>query len=375
MHLTISSILTACILDSLMILIFGFVVRKSSMIRRVGPECGILILVCMVIRMLFPVELWCTYSLRVRHVLPAVRTVLTYELVQRPHIVRIWDVLMGLWAAGAIWKLGRGFYLYRRMKQLFRLFPSKSLGDFLRERGLYGLVDDADEKISVAVTELVKTPCLFGLKNEWILLPEDNYTGEELSYIIRHEIMHQKRRDVLRKISIDILCTVFWWNPVFRYLKKTVFHMIEISNDLVLTEGMSNREKVAYMECLRNVAARIRKQEIPFGVTFSKSSSGELRQRLCLIGEKTGHQSRLRKGMVLLSIAMLCLSFLIILEPVTDAPEGTPMTKENTYLIQNGETYDVYFEGEYCFSTDDLRPFRGVTIYESKEEIETDKYR
>lgn len=368
MDLTMSSIVSTCILVSAMILVVCPILRKSAVIRRVGPRCVILILMCMVVRMFFPVELWFTYSIRIEHILPFIRRILNYEIMQGDFIVRIWDVLMCTWVAGIVFQFGRKLCSLRILRRFMTLLTSQRLCDFLAGQNLEEPADYADSNVRVYVTEFVRTPCLVGIKNGYIFLPEKDYSEKDLFYIIQHEMMHYKRKDVLRKAMIDILCTVFWWNPIFCYLKKTVFHMIEISNDRILTQNMTEKAKVDYMECLMSVAAQIEKQEIPFGVSFSKDSFKELKQRLYLIGEEIDYRNKISKGLAVFAAVLLCMSFAVILEPYTEAPEGILMTSENTYLIQNGEMYDVYVEGEFFFSTDDLAPFPGVTIYEDKEE-------
>ena len=146
--------------------------------------------------------------------------------------------------------------------------------------------------------------------------------------------------------------------------------MIEISNDRILTKEMEDEGKKAYMECLMNVAVKIRRQEIPLEVSFNKSSVRELKQRIVLIQENAEEQNFFRKSLFFGTLLLLWLSFFIILEPYTEAPEGAPMTAENTYLIQNGEMYDVYVDGEFFFSTDDLTPFQGVAIKKEEDKDE-----
>ncbi len=370
MDVTMSSIVSACILGSVMIILFCPIVTKSSVICKAGPKCIVFILMCMVMRMFFPVEPWFSYSIRLEHILPPIRRVMNYEIFWHFYAVRIWDVLMFVWAAGIVCQSGKKFSVYRKLKRVMRLLPSAGLGEFLEEKGLHELEKYKDTDIRVVVTEFAGAPCLAGIRNSTILLPENNYSREELSYIIQHEMMHYKNKDVCKKMMLDFLCTAFWWNPAFFYLKKKLFHMIEISNDRILTKEMEDEGKKAYMECLMNVAVKIRRQEIPLEVSFNKSSVRELKQRIVLIQENAEEQNFFRKSLFFGTLLLLWLSFFIILEPYTEAPEGAPMTAENTYLIQNGEMYDVYVDGEFFFSTDDLTPFQGVAIKKEEDKDE-----
>ena len=50
---------------------------------------------------------------------------------------------------------------------------------------------------------------------------------------------------------------------------------------------------------------------------------------------------------------------------------GIAMTDDNTYLIKNGDQYEVYIDGVYIFKTDDLAPFKNVKIYNNSQEVDT----
>lgn len=372
MDITISSIMSTGILISVMALLVCPILRNSAVISRAGPGCMILILMSLVIRMLFPVELWFAYNIRIEHILPSVRKVLNYEMIQSPYVIMIWDVFMCLWVAGIVCRLGKKLLFCIRLKRLLSLLPSAELGSFLAEHGFDLPEDEKAADIRIVTVDLVKSPCLIRIKKGFILLPKYEYSPMELYYIIRHELMHDKHKDVYKKVAVDLLCILFWWNPVFIYLKNTMFHLIEISNDGLLTRNMSEGEKESYMNCLLHAATVMEGKEIPFGASFKNAFLQELKQRLVLIKKGTEGQKGFRRGLVILTMVMMILSFSVILEPYGRPLEGIPMEPENTYLIQNGEMYDVYVEGEYFFSTSDLVPFPGVKIYKNKEEYKNE---
>lgn len=41
-----------------------------------------------------------------------------------------------------------------------------------------------------------------------------------------HELSHIKNMDVILKLSVDFLCTFFWWNPIIWYLEKEIFQFL-----------------------------------------------------------------------------------------------------------------------------------------------------
>lgn len=50
-----------------------------------------------------------------------------------------------------------------------------------------------------------------------IILPHTGYTDEELSFILRHELLHLKRNDILYQFITLIFISLHWFNP-FVYL-------------------------------------------------------------------------------------------------------------------------------------------------------------
>lgn len=144
-------------------------------------------------------------------------------------------------------------------------------------------------------------------------------------------------------------------------LKKELFGLIEMRNDSLIKAQLSEKEQVSYMECLVGTAVQLSGKDIAFGVAFSKANQRALKKRLLFIASG---QPFSRWGQVLVSgmvAIVLILITAVIIEPYSlkggEDEEGTWMTPNNTYLIRSGEQYDVYFESEYWFTTDDLRPF------------------
>ena len=76
MYVTVSSIVNACILDSVLILIFCPILKTGAVLRKVGTGCGILLLMCMVLRMYFPVEFGFMYNVRIEKIWPSIYGIL-----------------------------------------------------------------------------------------------------------------------------------------------------------------------------------------------------------------------------------------------------------------------------------------------------------
>lgn len=338
----------------------------------------IVVLLAIVLRMFIPVEFWYTYSVRIHEVLPSIRSALVYQLLEIPIEVRVWHLLCVTWGIGIVCNLAYKMISYGRLQRYISMFPALKW-EKISEDCHFDIAKHNDVlKIKVVLCKKLSSPCLIGLKKVCLLLPEVGYNEQQLYYIVLHELMHLRNRDIVWKILVDLLCTVFWWNPIFWYIKKELFELIEIRNDMKIVNLLSEEEQIRYMECLKNAAVQGVGKDVAFGVSFSKGDLKALKRRLQLIAEKRDYCRWQQIVVVVLVFIGLFMTSAIIFEPFSfldeDEVEGTPLTAENTFLIKNQEEYDVYIDGEYLFSTDDLTPFWGVNVYDNLEEaLENEK--
>ena len=369
MDITVSSVLTTCILTSVLIMIVFLLLKNEFVLKMIGPQCLIVVSIVMMIRMFFPIEFTYTYSWYIEDVLTSFRRFFVREIVDSPIRIEVWHVLLVLWSIGIIYTGIKRIFTYINLARFVKLLPEADWNE-LADKYDFDLSRYEDiTKMKVVYFNQFDSPYLIGVKNLTLVLPDREYEKEQFCYIILHEYMHMKNKDIWCKILIDILCIGFWWNPVFVFLKKELFQLIEMRNDMQIIKLLTQQEKIEYMTCLKDVAVELTEKDISFAVAFSNSDLKELDRRMELMAHYKKFK-RIPQFIVCIStFILLFLTSAIVIEPFSyDAEEGIPMTKDNTFLVKNGDLYDVYCDGEYFFQTDDLRPFREVTIYNNLEE-------
>ena len=375
MYLSICSVLTYCTLVSVLTACICFILNQNKVICRIGPRWASMIAVLLIVRMFFPFEFDFTYTIGVPWVLPLIWNSLNYEFVFGGYSVHVWMILVLVWVMGIVFHFANRLLVYRQFMQMLQFAPKTELNDFLENAGLEKACDSKQAQVQVAVMEGLRTPCLVGIRKVYILLPKREYRQEELALIIQHELMHCKRKDIIWKSVIDVLCSVFWWNPAFKYLKKTVFRMVEIEDDLAITCAMTEEEKTAYMECMLGTALVQKGKELPFAVPFGSESMKELKQRIQIMDAGVKNDRWLGRGVVLGVIACLYLFSFVIFIPDNPPPvegdyEVETFNYDSAFIIRNGDMYDVYENGEYVLTGDEeiAKSFTGVKIYDSMEE-------
>lgn len=131
-----------------------------------------------------------------------------------------------IWLCGALLSLSVFFFRYIHEIRKLNRYPSKD--------GIY-------------IVPGCKTPMGIGVFKKRILLPRQDYTEQELRYILLHEETHFAHHDQLIKMLMQILCCIFWWNPFVYLLQKAVSQMLEIRCD---REVAQSADKAEYMEVL-----------------------------------------------------------------------------------------------------------------------------
>lgn len=142
---------------------------------------------------------------------------------------------------------GVSYALFRRTvrrwkRDVARADYAAMLSDTARDLGV-----SAPEMI---VCEAISTPAVTGLLRPRLLLPHEHYDVQELRYILRHELCHLKRRDMLLKLVLLAANAMHWFNPVVYLMLRQADEDIELACDSAATDGLELPERAAYSRTL-----------------------------------------------------------------------------------------------------------------------------
>ena len=150
-------------------------------------------------------------------------------------------------AAAFLLYQGVSYALFRRTvrrwkRDVSRVDYAAMLSDTARDLGV-----SAPEMI---VCEAISTPAVTGLLRPRLLLPHERYDVQELRYILRHELCHLKRRDMLLKLVLLAANAMHWFNPVVYLMLRQADEDIELACDSAATDGLELPERAAYSRTL-----------------------------------------------------------------------------------------------------------------------------
>ena len=132
--------------------------------------------------------------------------------------------------------------VHRWKRDVSRADYASLLSDTARDLGV-----SAPEMI---VCEAISTPAVTGLLRPRLLLPHEHYDVQELRYILRHELCHLKRRDMLLKLVLLAANAMHWFNPVVYLMLRQADEDIELACDSAATDGLELPERAAYSRTL-----------------------------------------------------------------------------------------------------------------------------
>ena len=150
-------------------------------------------------------------------------------------------------AAAFLLYQGVSYALFRRTvrrwkRDVVRADYAAMLSDTARDLGV-----SAPE---IIVCEAISTPAVTGLLRPRLLLPHEHYDVQELRYILRHELCHLKRRDMLLKLVLLAANAMHWFNPVVYLMLRQADEDIELACDSAATDGLELPERAAYSRTL-----------------------------------------------------------------------------------------------------------------------------
>lgn len=212
-------------------------------------------------------------------------------------------VLLAVWAVGAVgvmvWKIGSHLAFRRRIlknavpvtdRQTLHVWESELERAWIRKC-----------KWKLVRSDAVTTPLSIGLYNRTtrIVLPMREYTQEELSLILRHEIIHISRGDPEAKFFLTFCTAMCWFNPLMWAAMRKSADDFELSCDesVLLDEPQPVRRQ--YAELLLQTAGDER------GFTTCLSATADaLRYRLKNIMKP----EKKRTGAILIGLTLFALS-------------------------------------------------------------------
>ncbi len=190
--------------------------------------------------------------------------------------------LLWIWLAGTIvcfgWFLSAYAVFTHQLKRSLRQPNAADETVFDDMRG--------NRHVRLMVSSVVVTPMLIGILRPVIVVPQLAYVRngmeDALRYILRHELEHDRRKDVIYKWVCVAVTSAHWFNPLMLMIRKQIGTACELACDEAVIRSLTRKQMRDYGNTLLALSASRR---LPSGVLATTLCEGkkELKERLTSI--------------------------------------------------------------------------------------------
>lgn len=110
-------------------------------------------------------------------------------------------------------------------------------------------------KVRIRLSSAAETPLLIGIVRPVLYLPDRDLPEDVIRFVLQHELMHLKRRDLWYKAVLLAARTIHWFNPAVWLLFSESSQAMECACDDAVLYGRTAEERKTYGEailfCLR----------------------------------------------------------------------------------------------------------------------------
>ncbi|MCC0627810.1 MULTISPECIES: M56 family metallopeptidase [unclassified Clostridioides] len=202
------------------------------------------------------------------------------------------------------------------------------------------------KNIHIRHTEELESPAYMGLFESYIFLPDLAYSEDDIYWILKHELIHFKNKDILIKFLVLFVKSLFWFNPFVYIMSKRISEECELCCDESVLNNCSSKERNLYgLTLLHSIEiANLNKTDMLI-TEFNKSI---LEIRL----ENIKSMKKYRRG-ILVGILVFIISCISFLEINAQIPVAKENFNENTTNVEKQKNYGHAFTEtiDYTYET------------------------
>lgn len=216
--------------------------------------------------------------------------------------ITLLSVVVMLWAAGALGFLSVHLLSYMRYKRQFI-----KMGTIIEDSRFWHQLQELKQELGIKRSVLpvasadAASPMMLGFFHAVIVLPDEDYSAEELYFILKHELIHLRRGDVYLKLLLVTANAIHWFNPLIWLMRKEAVVDMELSCDEYVTQDVDYTGRKAYTETLLSTLHRQCAKQIALSTQFYGGKQ-VMKKRFQNILRKT----RKKNGAGILMIAIFC---------------------------------------------------------------------
>lgn len=369
--LSLYSLIWTFLISCPMLLLIFILRRRSDYLTKYGVTFISILYIFCTVRMLFPIEFPSHQKVICD---PYLYSFLMNLCAKSEDIHKkiVMAVILTIWIIGIIIAVVHKMREWNKVKGY--LIKGTSEGDGVAEKILREI--DSECPIKIEYNLAIAEPFIKGLRHPVIYLPEKECNEKELEFILMHEYLHWKRKDLWKKFIINIIGMIFWWNPLAYLLCKDLDQIIELNCDNAMSKKYSEMDTLYYLDTLTYMAGgrRANFDEVSSNTLgfVKKLEVRPLKQRFHYVMFKKDDKRTQRKmNLFILGVSVIWFvaSYYFILQPKYTMPQVEVYQEDASFVSDDGNSYlEEQKDGSYIFY------YAGFTDTVSKEDVESGMY-
>lgn len=237
------------------------------------------------------------------------------------------EILIVIWLLGFVFSIARYVYSYILFRKML-----KRWGTPVEDEGTLAQLQKIQEemgvknKVRLLHYPMSQSPMLIGFRDILIVLPESDYTEEELQLVFRHELTHYKHHDVLVNLLAILVKSLHWFNPIVRLACRETQEVGEMYCDYDVLNDQDMHYRTFYGETILTMIDRSKKTPIALTTCFY-SEKFNLKRRIISIMD-----SRLPKKLWS-TVFVVAVSVLLLLTSSVFAIETSAINVQQTQKV------------------------------------------
>lgn len=182
--------------------------------------------------------------------------------------------------AGYLWLTGTVIFItYQSLRQLRFLKMVKRWSQRVTDQQTLNILQslqaelEVSQQVKLQVCPSITSPMMLGFVNPVILLPATNFSADELFFVLKHELVHFKRKDLCYKSLVLIAVAIHWFNPIVYLMAKAIAVQCEISCDAEVVKNTDRYGRQLYSETIIGVIEKPGMQTV-FSTDFYGGKKG-----------------------------------------------------------------------------------------------------
>lgn len=367
MYVSLATLCTNMVFSCFLLASVALICYRPTSLGKLYIYAPILSIGIIAIRFLLPFEWSFTHTIPIGGPYASLASVLGLRLVDEATTrVTVWDVLVGVSLLVTVVKFVLMMMRQRRYARRLKALPTAFS---IIGKTAWG----TPCKVRCVVDDSQTIPLAFGLIHPTIVLSALPLSTEEHNLIVAHELAHIEYGDMWIKYFVEIVCMLYWWNPLMVLLRENMDIALETRVDKKVIRNLSKKEISIYQGCLLDMLERGQQEDTFFVAKFIDVRGMYLKNRFRVMNNK---ERSWTVSTVLVSIIMaiaIGTSF-VVFEPYgllkSTEPESAFSEWTESYLVVRDDgKYDLYMNGQWAAEISDASMLEGVVVYNNLEEV------